>query len=212
MSLTINFSCCCSNILVTLINFILQPKEDLKNQHKMIDHWLECKRAHAILLDILNLYGPDIFLPVFNEFRSFEVVSSRAKRDLQDESYELLDTKQLGEYRDFWNFVDRVLSATTRDLQAKCCGLILDIFVQILQVDLKSRVHCESKVMKSIFIQTLKRDALNKLSKFDYYLKLLLREFPNKDEDLFHLTGDILNMVRTYMFYTWQKVLCCLIR
>ncbi|KAL7334182.1 hypothetical protein PS15p_202988 [Mucor circinelloides] len=185
------------NILITLINFILQPKDTLRNKRKLIDHWLECKQAHAILLDILNLYGPDIFLPVFNEFRSFEIISAKEKKSLRDESYELLDTKRLGEYRDFWNFTDRLLSATTSDLETKCCVLILDFFVNVLQADLKSRVHCESEVVKSIFMRTLKRDALNKLSKFDHYLKLLLREFPNQNEDLFHLTGDILNMIIT---------------
>lgn len=102
----------------------------------MIDHWLECKQAHAILLDILNLYGPDIFLPVFNEFRSFEIISAKEKKSLRDESYELLDTKRLGEYRDFWNFTDRLLSATTSDLETKCCGLILDFFVNVMQADL----------------------------------------------------------------------------
>ena len=173
----------------------MQPKNELKTKRKLTNHWLECKRAHAILLDVLNLYGPDIFLPVFNEFRSFEIISTKAKKDLQDDSYELLDTKRLAEYRDFWNFVDRLLSLTTCDLEAKCSRLILDFFVNVLQVDLKSRVHCEAEVMKSIFVRTLKRDALNKLSKFDHYLKLLLRGFPNQDEDLFHLTGDILNMV-----------------
>lgn len=185
-----------SNILITLINFILQPKDELRNKRKLIGHWLECKRAHAILLDILSLYGPDIYLPVFNEFRSFELISSKDKKHLRDEIYELLDTQRLGEYRDFWNFTDRVLSATATDLETKCCVLILDFFVNVLQVDLKSRVHSESEVAKSIFMRTLKRDALNKLSKFDHYLKLLLREFPNPNEDLFHLTGDIVNMVR----------------
>ncbi|KAK4516368.1 uncharacterized protein ATC70_011339 [Mucor velutinosus] len=185
------------NILITLINFILQPKNELRNKDKLVKHWLECKRAHALLLDILSLYGPDIYLPVFNEFRSFELISSKDKNSLHDDIYELLNTKRLSEYRDFWNFTDRVLSATTTDLETRCSGLVLDFFVNVLQIDLKSRVHCESEVMKSIFMRTLKRDALNKLSKFDHYLKLLLRDFPNQNEDLFHLTGDILNMIIT---------------
>ncbi|KAF1798531.1 hypothetical protein FB192DRAFT_1391990 [Mucor lusitanicus] len=185
------------NILITLINFILKPKEELKDKKKLISHWLECRRAHGILLDILKLHGPDIYLPVFNEFRSFELISSEDKQNLRDDNYEQLDTQRLGEYRDFWNFTDRLLSATTTDLETKCRGLILDLFVNVLQVDLKSRLHSESEVMKSIFMRTLKRDALNKLSKFDYYLKLLLRKFPNQNRDFFDLTGDILNMIIT---------------
>ncbi|KAI8642035.1 hypothetical protein BD408DRAFT_417233 [Parasitella parasitica] len=185
------------NILISLVNFILKPKNYLKTRPKLTAHWLECKRAHGILLDVLNMYGPDIFLPVFNEFRSFEIISTIEKNNLRDESYELLDTKMLAEYRDFWAFLDRLLSATRKDLETKCRRLVLDFFVNVLQVDLKSRVHCESEVMNSIFTRTLKRDALNKLSKFDYYLKLMLRDFPNRDEELFHLTGDILNMTIT---------------
>ena len=174
----------------------MKPKDELRTKPKLISHWLECKRAHTILLDVLNLYGPDIYLPVFNEFRSFELIPSKDKKNLKDEIYELLDTERLGEYRDFWNFTDRLLSATTNDLETKCRGLILNFFVNVLQVDLKSRVHSESEVVKSIFMRTLKRDALNKLSKFDHYLKLLLRQFPHPNQDLFDLTSDILNMVR----------------
>lgn len=73
--------------------------------------------------------------------------------------------------------------------------LILDFFVNILQSDLKSRVDSESKVQDSIFVRTLKKDTLCRVSKYDYYLKILLRTFPNEDAQLLHLTGDILNMV-----------------
>lgn len=74
--------------------------------------------------------------------------------------------------------------------------MILDFFINVLQSDLKSRVDSESQIQESIFIRTLKKDTVCRISKYDYYLKILFRTFPNQDAELLHLTGDILNMVR----------------
>ncbi|KAI8987415.1 hypothetical protein BDF20DRAFT_904540 [Mycotypha africana] len=184
-------------LLLALINFILKPKHSFKKKQTLKEHWLHCKRAHAILLDILSVFGPKIFNPMWNQFRYFELISTEEAKAAQDDDYDDLDTEELANYSDFWNFTDRTLNCEAQNLEAKCRILMLDFFVNVLQVDLKYRVDSEASMQDAIFVRTLKKDALSRISKFDNYIKILLRTFPQKDENLLHLTGDILNMLIT---------------
>lgn len=53
----------------------------------------------------------------------------------------------------------------------------------------------ETKVAESIIVRTLKRDTLYRISKFESYLKIILKSFPAQDENEFQLTGELFNMV-----------------
>ncbi|KAI8355712.1 hypothetical protein BD560DRAFT_455924 [Blakeslea trispora] len=184
-------------LLLSLVNFILKPRTRFKNLDQLRDHWRHCKRAHAILLDALALFGPEIFNPLWNQFRYFELVPTKIAAKEQDDDYDQLDTEELKHYRDFWNFADRQLGRETKDINAKCHRLVLDFFVNILQTDLKSRLDNEAKVEHSIFVKTLDKDTLCRISKFGRYLGSLLNHFPNQDEQLFYITADLLNMLIT---------------
>ncbi|KAI8076691.1 uncharacterized protein B0P05DRAFT_545475 [Gilbertella persicaria] len=184
-------------LLLALINFILKPKSSFKKIEQLRNHWRHCKRAHAILLDVLTLFGPEIYHPLWNQFKYFELISTKAARREEDDDYDQLDTQELKKYRDFWNFADRLLNREEKDLDAKCRRLVLDFFVNVLQTDLKLRLDNEHKVEESIFVKTLDKDTLCRVSKFNKYLSILMNNFPNQDEHLFHLTGDILNMFIT---------------
>lgn len=98
---------------------MLQPKQKFKNKQALKEHWLHCRRAHAILMDVLNLFGPEIYHPVWNQFRYFELISAKSAKKELDDDYDELDTGRLGEYRDFWNYTDRLLSKDNQDLDAK---------------------------------------------------------------------------------------------
>ncbi|KAI7900661.1 uncharacterized protein BX663DRAFT_439128 [Cokeromyces recurvatus] len=189
------------SLLLSLVNLILQPKEKLKTKKLLKEHWIYCKRAHAILMDALYLFGTEIYSPLWNQFRNFELIPTKRAQRALDDDYNVLDTNTLREYSDFWGLVNRVLNHGGKDLETKCRKLILDLFVNILQYDLKSVINDENGVKDSIFIQTLKKDALCTLSKFDNYLKILLSKFPNDDEELMHLSGDIFNMLITISCY-----------
>ncbi|KAI8375686.1 hypothetical protein EDC96DRAFT_551476 [Choanephora cucurbitarum] len=184
-------------LLLSLVNFILKPKTEFRKLEHLRDHWGHCKRAHAILLDVLALFGPDIFNPLWNQFRYFELVHTKTAAEEQDDDYDQLDTEELKQYRDFWNFTDRLLNREGKDINAKCRRLVLDFFVNLLQTDLKSRLDNEAKVEHSIFVRTLDKDTLCRISKFSKYLGHLLNHFPNQDEYLFYLTADLLNMLIT---------------
>jgi hypothetical protein len=106
-------------LLLSLVNFILQPKNKLKKKQELAGHWLHCKRAHAILMDVLNLFGPEIYHPVWNQFRYFELISAKSASNELDDDYDELDTHQLGEYSDFWNYTDRLLNQDAQDIDAK---------------------------------------------------------------------------------------------
>lgn len=106
-------------MLLSLVNFILQPKNKLKKKQELAGHWLHCKRAHAILMDVLNLFGPEIYHPVWNQFRYFELISAKSASNELDDDYDELDTHQLGEYSDFWNYTDRLLNQDAQDIDAK---------------------------------------------------------------------------------------------
>jgi hypothetical protein len=108
-----------SSLLLSLVNTILEPKEKLVKKEQQKEHWLHCKRAHAILMDVLSLYGPEIYHPIWNQFSYFKLVSTQ-KADLEkDDEYSELDTKQLANYSDFWDFTDRLLNHGTKNLESK---------------------------------------------------------------------------------------------
>jgi hypothetical protein len=108
-----------SALLLSLINFILQPKIKFKKAQDLTNLWLHCKRAHAILIDVLHLFGPEIYYPVWNQFRYFELISTKSAAKELDDDYDELDTGRLGEYSDFWNYTDRLLNKDIQDLDVK---------------------------------------------------------------------------------------------
>ncbi|KAI9473571.1 MAG: hypothetical protein EXX96DRAFT_310502 [Benjaminiella poitrasii] len=189
------------SLLLSLVNLILQPKKKFKRKELLKEHWTHCKRAHALLLEVLYLFGPEIYHPLWNQFRNFEFISTNRALNEIDDDYNALDTNMLREYSDFWGFTNRLLNHGGKDLDSKCRRLILDLLVNIMQVDLKSRIQQEKKVKESVFVHTLTKNTLCMISKFDNYLKALLSKFPNDDEELLHLSGDIFNMLITITCY-----------
>ncbi|GAA5807825.1 hypothetical protein MFLAVUS_001204 [Mucor flavus] len=178
-------------LLLGLVNTILQPKAKFDRKELQRTHWLHCKRAHAILMDVLSLYGPEIYYPIWNQFKYFKLISSALAKLEDDDNYSELDTLELSKYSDFWDFTNGLLNNGTKNLESKCCRLVLDFFVNILQIDLKARLDDESRVKQSIFYKTVK------LVNIKSYLNILFKKFPSRDENLFHLSGHILNMLIT---------------
>ena len=121
-----------SPLLLSLVNFILKPKTEFRKLEHLRDHWGHCKRAHAILLDVLALFGPDIFNPLWNQFRYFELVHTKTAVKEQDDDYDQLDTEELKQYRDFWNFTDRLLNREGKDINAKVRPVSISTNQQIL--------------------------------------------------------------------------------
>ncbi|KAG1145648.1 hypothetical protein G6F36_015122 [Rhizopus arrhizus] len=149
-------------------------------------------------MDVLTLFGPEMFNPVWNEFAYFKLSSSQSM-DMDDESgqYELLNTKELSAYSGFWNYVDKVLNQPSHHLEARCRALVLAFFVNVLQTDLKERLGDDRKVARSIFFATLTNESLFTCTKFDKYLDIVLKGYPNENEHLCQLSGDLLNMMIT---------------
>jgi hypothetical protein len=110
-----------SSLLLALVNTILQPKGEEKyaKKEQQRAHWLHCKRAHAILMDVLSLYGPEIYHPVWNQFKYFKLISEKKANIEKDENYSGLDTNELGNYSDFWDFTDKLLNHGTKNLDSK---------------------------------------------------------------------------------------------
>lgn len=98
---------------------ILQPKDNFKKKEQQKEHYLHCKRAHAILMDVLSLYGPGIYNPVWNQFKYFQLVSANKAEMEKDDIYSELDTNQLEKYSDFWEFTDKLLNQGTKNLDSK---------------------------------------------------------------------------------------------
>ncbi|KAG2230745.1 hypothetical protein INT48_006333 [Thamnidium elegans] len=119
---------------------------------------------------------------------------SHAKLE-NDDNYSELDTHELSNYSDFWDFTNRLLNHGTKNLESKCRRLVLDFFVNILQIDLKARLDDVSSVKQSIFYKTVK------LVNIKTYLKILFKKFPSRDENIFHLSGHLLNMLITLSYF-----------
>lgn len=119
------------------MNIILKSKKGIKKQQHLRQHWLYCKRAHSILIDILYLFGPSIFNRLWNQFRYFNLVSAI---DEENDDYELLDTKELREYSDFWQFTDNLLNKEAKDLDSKVSGCS----------DIPSNVVCPTPFLPSV--------------------------------------------------------------
>lgn len=98
---------------------MLCSKEKYTKKTEQKDHWQHCKRAHAILLDILSLYGPEIFHSLWNQFKFFKLISDRKANLELDDVYSELDTKSLANYSDIWNFTDQLLNHGTKNLDSK---------------------------------------------------------------------------------------------
>lgn len=105
-----------SPLLVSVVNIILKSKKKIKKRQLLRQHWLLCKRAHSVLIDILHLFGPGIYNQLWNEFKYFELV---AAKDENNDDYEILNTKQLAEYRDFWQYTDALLNTEAKDIDSK---------------------------------------------------------------------------------------------
>ncbi|KAG1444110.1 hypothetical protein G6F46_012602 [Rhizopus delemar] len=187
-----------SALLIALINTMLQSKDGFKSRETQRNHWSQCKQAYTLLMDVLTLFGPEMFNPVWNEFAYFKLSSSQSM-DMDDESgqYELLNTKELSAYSGFWNYVDKVLNQPSHHLEARCRALVLAFFVNVLQTDLKERLGDDRKVARSIFFATLTNESLFTCTKFDKYLDIVLKGYPNENEHLCQLSGDLLNMMIT---------------
>lgn len=102
-----------------LVNTILQPKAKFKTKEDHKNHWLHCKRAHATLMDVLSLYGPEIYNPMWNQFKYFKLVSSAKAKSEDNEIYSDTDTKELSNYSDFWDYTDTLLNRGSSNLDSK---------------------------------------------------------------------------------------------
>lgn len=131
----------------------------------------------------------------------FNISCSQQSIEEEDESshYELLNTKELSHYFDFWDYTDKLLNHSSLTLNDRCRILVLDFLINVLQADLKEKLNDEKKVGKSIIFGTLSTDSMLSCTKFDKYLDILLKNYPNKNDNLTQLVGSLLNMVKTYM-------------
>lgn len=102
-----------------MVNTILQPKAKFDRKELQRAHWLHCKRAHAILMDVLSLYGPEIYYPIWNQFKYFKLISSALAKLEDDDNYSELDTRELNNYSDFWDFTNGLLNHGTKNLESK---------------------------------------------------------------------------------------------
>ncbi|RCH95087.1 hypothetical protein CU097_003569 [Rhizopus azygosporus] len=188
-----------SALLLTLINLMLQSKDSFRSKETQVTHWIHCKQAHMLLMDILTLFGPNIYKPVWNEFMYFNISCSQQSIEEEDESshYELLNTKELSHYFDFWDYTDKLLNHSSLTLNDRCRTLVLDFLINVLQADLKEKLNDEKKVGKSIMFGTLSTDSMLSCTKFDKYLDILLKNYPNKNDNLTQLVGSLLNMLIT---------------
>ncbi|KAI9262742.1 hypothetical protein BY458DRAFT_514866 [Sporodiniella umbellata] len=187
-----------STLLTALINTMLQSKETFKSREAQRTHWTQCRQAYTLLADVLALFGPSMYNPVWNEFSEFRIdCDAYQNEDMEDESsqYELLDTKQLAAYHDLWGYIDTTLNQANANLESKCRVLTLDLFVNVLQVDLKERLTDERKVARSVFFQTLTAGLT--CVRFDRFLDILLRHYPQAESHRCQLAGSLLNMLIT---------------
>lgn len=102
-----------------LVNTILQPKTKFKRKEDQKQHWLHCKRAHATLMDVLSLYGPEIYHPIWNQFKYFKLISTIKANLENDEIYSELDTNELSSYSDFWDYTGTLLNHGSKNLDSK---------------------------------------------------------------------------------------------
>lgn len=102
-----------------LINSMLQPKDKFSRKEQHRSHWIFCKRAHATLMDVLSLYGPEIYDPIWNQFKYFKYVSATKASLEDDEIYSEFDNKELSNYSDFWDYTDTLLNHGSANLDSK---------------------------------------------------------------------------------------------
>lgn len=105
----ISNSLCDSSLWLALFNFILTPVQS-RTKEKHREHGAACPEAYKILLDVLKTHGAGSISPILNEFQSTNLIPSREYKLLLDDRYEMLDTKMLGKYSDFWEYTREVLS------------------------------------------------------------------------------------------------------
>ncbi|CAO3643031.1 unnamed protein product [Mucor fragilis] len=97
------------SLWLALFNFILTPVQS-RTKEKHREHGAACPEAYKILLDVLKTHGAGSISPILNEFQSTNLIPSREYKLLLDDRYEMLDTKMLGKYSDFWEYTREVLS------------------------------------------------------------------------------------------------------
>ncbi|RCH92449.1 hypothetical protein CU098_009551, partial [Rhizopus stolonifer] len=189
-----------SALLTALVNIMLQSKDRFRSRDAQRTHWTQCKQAYTLLIDVLTLFGPAIYNPIWNEFLYFDIpCDAQQNEDMEDESsqYELLNIKELSAYRDIWDYIDKTLNESNSYLDSKCQVLVLDFFVNVLQTDLKEKLGNENKVASSIFFNSLSSGSFMSCTKFEKYLDILLKHYPHNNGHLCQLAGNLLNMLIT---------------
>ncbi|KAI8886328.1 hypothetical protein K501DRAFT_171162 [Backusella circina FSU 941] len=196
-------------LLSILINFILQPKTKIKTRHDKKRHFLACRKAYHILLDVLHLFGSSIFNRIWMEFGTntarATALNMNGKRKRQSgnssDSDEDMFTKYVGEFEDLWQLIRVVLKYSKNTLESVCRRYVADLLVKVLKCDVKSKKGIVSTMKKSKFISLLSKDTLGICSKFDKILEMITQHMPYFDERQLEVATDLLNMLITITCY-----------
>ncbi|KAI8994737.1 hypothetical protein BDB01DRAFT_773914 [Pilobolus umbonatus] len=187
-------------LLVILINFMLESKTKYKTPRLQRNHWVDCNKTLGLLMDTLQLFGPSLFRPLWDQFGGFRLdplAQGQEQDNLDIEELEEFDIKLLKEYEDPWSFLNHVLNKTEYNLEGRCHRLVAKFIIAVLQEDIKDCMENELEMKKSVLLCTLKKDAIGKYSKFNTYLDILFANFPSTDPELLQVVGDMTNMLIT---------------
>ncbi|CAO3628258.1 unnamed protein product [Cunninghamella blakesleeana] len=213
-------------ILITLFNLLLRPKEVTPQSCLKALTFLD--KIHNILLTYLEIFGSELFMDVWNTFRSFHLFGFKTrKQDLlsflishhndnisdDDKPFtirsmedNLLLDQGFMRFDDFWDFVNKTFTSK-ESLQVKGYLHVLHIMIEILEQDFISKKASTRDARKSIFVLLLEK-RFEGYTSFEKYLNVIINAFehnqfinPIVDVERMVLAGKLLNLMIAISYY-----------
>ncbi|KAI8081625.1 uncharacterized protein BX664DRAFT_340850 [Halteromyces radiatus] len=170
-----------------------QLKEILQQHYKI----------HSLLLNILELFGPNILLPIWSKFgehsdqkrlqprRSVAYYADhRHKRqrynhhsinfftdtNIEDHDDEIQHGTKLSRFDDFWHLALYCFTAPLHELSLDTlgCRLLLDILVRMISEDIQLKRDQQDSLDECLLLKTIPKNAYNERTQFDRQIDTIL--------------------------------------
>ncbi|CAO3646049.1 unnamed protein product [Cunninghamella echinulata] len=210
-------------ILIIMFDMLLKPKE--VTSHPYLKRQVIMDRIHTLLLNCVEIFGSDLFVDIWNMFRSFHLFGLKTRKQQlidyltsyhhdvnnEDDKPDNINDKQLLDqgfmaFEDFWDFVYKAFTSK-EPLQIKGYLYVLDVMIEILERDFRSKKESSASAKKSILVLLLEKK-MGAWNRFEKYLNIIVNVFDHHqfinhtiDIERMGFAGKLLNMMIALSYY-----------
>ncbi|KAI8337070.1 hypothetical protein BC941DRAFT_502573 [Chlamydoabsidia padenii] len=180
-------------VVLALMDILLKRTE-IKNTQQRKDRVEQYFKAQALLLQILEHFGPGTLSTIWTKFavnddkkgkhrdlRSYHTTMNSAATDeyddddIEDERGDVQHGARLSRFADFWDLARYCFSSPTSELSFTKlgCRLALEVLIKLMRSDLRSRRDQKDKLSECLLLQTISMNAYGERTNYDRYLDII---------------------------------------